>query len=155
MSRGCSVKKAHPRVQGIVGNLCYACGTYSAFRNIYDPGDCQIVIPIVHGFQITQDILDLFSGVEIHSAHDVVRDVVFYEMFLKHSGLGVGTVQHGAIVIFCSFPYPAHDLGSHELSFFKTRVKLSEQYLLSGFPVGPQSLFFSAVVMCYDAVGRI
>src|SRR5699024_11411833 len=75
----------------------------SPFGNIDDSLYRQIILRIIQYFQITEQILDLLSFIEIDSANNLIRNIRHQEFFLKQPELGIGAVQHLKITIAAVF----------------------------------------------------
>ena len=92
-------------------------------RNIDDPCRRHVIDRIVDGLQIGEDILDLFSGVEIHPADKLVRDIQEDTLFLEQTGLGVRAVEHRKIFeVPFSVPHASADLRGDVLRLVKSAV---------------------------------
>ena len=98
----------------------------SPFGNIDDSLYRQIILRIIQYFQITEQILDLLSGIEIDSADNLIGNIRHQEFFLKQPGLGIGAVQNREITIAAVFrPDFFRNFPRNILGFLKTGQKLT------------------------------
>ena len=101
-------------LRGVGLHLADGGGSDPPLGHVDDPLHRQIVQGIVHGLHVGQQILDLFSSVEVYSPNDLVGNIGQQEFFLKQPGLGVSPVEHREIPVmilsgpapFCRFPRP-------------------------------------------------
>ena len=128
----------------------------TAFGDIDNPAHCQIVFSIINGLQISQNIFNLFSGIEINTANQFVWHIGIKKFFLKKTGLGIGTVQNCKILILC-FPasYFLPDLPGNIFRLIITILKLLKIYRLAFFIFCPECFFFSSSVVGNHCIGRI
>ena len=94
-------------------------------RHVDDPAQADIVVRIGDQAQISQNILDLFTIVELDAADDLIRDIRFDQNFLYHPRLGVRPVQNGVIAVtscHCDL-FLLISLGN-EIAFFMLGIRL-------------------------------
>ena len=71
----------------------------SPLRHINDPPHSQVISSVINGFQICKKILDLPSGIEIDAAHNPIGHIGYNQLFFKHTGLGIGTIENRKVMI--------------------------------------------------------
>ena len=107
-------------------------------------------------FEIGEQILDLLSGVEIDAADDLVRYVAHQKLFLKETGLGIGAVKDGTVLVLALSPaHPPFDISRHKFRLLIAGHKLAEADLFSLLLLRPESFFLPSFVVADDAVGSI
>ena len=64
----------------------------SPLWNIDDAAHCQIVNGIIYRFQISEQILDFLTRIEVDAAYNLIRNIRHEKFFFKHTGLGIRSV---------------------------------------------------------------
>ena len=88
----------------ILPHLCHCSSADPPLGYIDDSGDCQLISPVIYGFQIGQNILDFPSGIEIDSPNQAIRDPLSDKSFFQKSGLCIGSVKNRKVLIRKSSP---------------------------------------------------
>ena len=128
----------------------------SPFRHVKNPSHSQIIGSIVNCFHVRKKIFNLLSGIKVHPANDLVRNVCKKTFFLKKSGLGVCPVKDRTVTIAASaFPVPGSNISHHILSFLKTVHKLAKMDFFSLGILCPQSFGLSLRIICDHFICRI
>ena len=84
----------------------------------------DVIIRVRNETQIGQDVLDLFTIVELDSADDGVFNIRFEENFLHDTGLCIGPIQDGKVGVFpLSCIHHFLDFTRYELSFGLFRIR--------------------------------
>ena len=73
--------------------------TDPTFWHIDNPAHRQIIPPIFYGTKISQQILDLPSGIKVYSAYHLIRNVRGDKALLKHTGLCVSSIENSTILV--------------------------------------------------------
>ena len=115
----------------------------------------QVIFSVINGLQISKDILDLFSGIKIHPAHDFVRNVRHEKFFLKGTGLIIGPVQHGKIPVRSPAVQLFPDVSRNILRFLIGALKKLKYHRLSPFVICPECFFLPADIILNYTVGSI
>ena len=148
--------KAHAVPLGKICHPVQGRGTDAPLGHVDDPAHRQIVLTVVDGFQISQNVLDLFPGIEVHTTDDLIRHVHVHKPFLKQTGLGIGTVKDRAVMIgIFSFPHPAADVTAYVIRLLIGIVKIAQGDLVSRRIFRPEPLVFPPFVVVDHIVGRI
>ena len=124
----------------------------AALWNIDDPQHSQVIHTVGNCLKVGQDVLDFPPLVEVHASHQTVRHIIENAPFLYETGLGIGPVEHG-LVLIGKFTVPY--LSGHIIRLIPGHVKLLEPDQIP-FPIGcPQGLILPSAVVADNAVCRI
>ena len=128
----------------------------SAFWNVNDSFGRDIIHAIFNGTQISKNILDLLALVKVDGTNDAVGDIVIDQLLLEDTGLGVGAVQYGKVLVrSLSVFYGAGDGRGNCLRFLIFILKLGIVDGISFVLAGPESLFFTFCIIVDHSVGCI
>ena len=128
----------------------------STLRNIDNSPDSQIILAVIHRFQIGQQILDLPSGIEVDSSYNLIWNVGRHKLFFKHTGLRIGAIQNSMVMIrSVSLIHMIPDILRYVLRLIIRRVKLTKLYLIPFPVIGPECLIFSPPVITDHCIGSV
>ena len=107
----------------------------------------RIVLSVVHRLQVREKILDLPSRIEVDPSPRSYMDVMAIALLLKETGLGIGAVKDGIVVVGRSLPHFSPDILGDELRLVIGGVKLSQMNLIPFSVVCPQRLLLAPFVV--------
>ena len=130
--------------------------TDPSLRDIDDTLYGKIIPSIINRLQICQKILDLFSGIEVHTAYHIIGNTFYDKPLFQKTGLRIGTVKHCTVLILiAAIPFlPCHII-CNKFSLFIGIVKLPEMDPLSGSLIGPEGFLLSAYIIPDHSICRI
>ena len=126
-------------------------------RHVDDAAQRQIILPVLDGLEIGQDVPDLPALIEVGPSDDVVGHRMVEELFLQESGLGIGAIEHRDVPVVEArrvTQLPVHVL-RHEGRLLRRRGKAPIAKGLSLAPVGPEGFFLSILIVPDNGIGGV
>ena len=142
--------------QSVILNPGQRCGSHPSFGNIDNALHSQVIQAVIHGFQVSQHILYFPAGIEIHTAHQLIRNIGSYHLLLEQAGLGIGSVQNRIIPVRpVLLPHLFGNFPRNKFRLVVTGLKFPEADPGSLSVICPEFLFLSAAVVGNHLVGRV
>ena len=126
--------------------------TDSPLRNIDYTFKGHIIGCIGNHLHVCKDIFDLTSLIEVNTSYDLVRYVHLNALLFHKTGLGIGTIKNGLIVVGSSCVLY---LSYNCIGLVVRTLKLLEGDILTALFIGPQTLLLTAFVVRDDSIGTI
>ena len=153
LSKGdCFYKRESAELKTILPKFFYAGISDSALRYIDDSFEGDIVLWVHHNLHIGEEILNFSSLIEVHSTHNLIRNVPCNALLLEKTGLGVRTVEDCEVFIEAVF---ASDMADNFSCFFlRGLIFLKEDFLSLCF-FRPEFFCLSARIFLNDRVCKM
>ena len=126
-----------------------------AGRLVDDAAQAQVVGGVGNDGHIGKDVLDFLAVIEPLAAHDLVWDARPGEVCLDGAGLGVHAVEHSVIPQAGALFQMAADDGSDVAGLVLLILSGVAVDLVALAVVCPEGLALAALVVFYNAVGRV
>ena len=125
----------------------------ATFRDIDNTLHGNIILTVINGFQVRQNVLDFFSGIKVHAAYHIIGNTFRNHTFFQKAGLGVGTVKHRIIPIASLSSFDAVcNIVRNVFGFLICRIELAEMNLAAVPFIRPELFLFSSHIVVDNGI---